>query len=407
MVDIALQQEYLEWKTRVANAKSTYTLLTGINNIIQKFPDFFYKQMLAGTTLLLELRSQFRRRNAYNPVAKLLSPKIGLYDDTRETVRCSHVVSNTISIQSYIRGILSTFTTGLYANVKSKTELSQNRCEKFIMEAQDFLVKDNKFVSELFFEYPVKIMVSKGNVYINKKLFLETTENDRRTAMYQMLIMQQYYAHFLAHLIATHGYNLLSTAKVFDCKHINNNKYLSDMYGYLYEIRNVTDGHGKYDVFGYGGDNVDLMEEKVINKLFCIHGEANKLITKNLAHDKYLVLQTTKAVYEVYRKVTNKYVSVDDLTRMSQQLNLTCTDCYNIVVNCMFFVSYFNTRSHAILQYLDFESASVYIAVNQFDVAASRQYENPNRVLAYIQEEVRQVCPGEEKYVCTVHDKPV
>lgn len=295
--------------------------------------------------------------------------------------------------------------TGFYTRGIQKTALAQNNISKYIIESQDFLVKNNQFRSSDFYTNPIKITIAsdKHTVYVDNVLLSEISPNKTENVIYQVFAMQQYQTHIMMHLLSTYVYNLFMERDVFAKQTFKNHPLFNCLKDLLADISAVTDGHGKYDLFSLGGDNSGKLCDTEVFSFATALSEKYCLLTKDLSSEE-LVLMKTKQVYNVYVNVVSKHITDTELTELSKLIEYPETDCKRMLINVLFMSSYYHTKAHDILKYLNSDTRLIYILLNQADVARHTQTIKPQPFLSKIQNEIKTLGIGEETYVCNAHN---
>lgn len=399
-------EEYVsEWFINSEKYNSYFSLAKKVTEFSSKLPKPIYKGLLYTIFPLFEIGGNLIRRITFNPLANKLSPKIGLTDDFSLKYDDGHFVSKKISIYSYLFGIWSTVTTAFHINQPNTVQ--KYNPKKYILDSQDFLVKNNKYMSHLFFKDYIDIYVNDNQVYINNRLLETCSPNEIENTMYQMLVMQQYITHVGIHFITTYGNNIFRKAKL----HKNeDNPLLKILFVYLKEIRSVTDGHGKYDLMSFKSNNSLNLREQELYSVGTTLTSFYELLIQDLCENSTLVLDSTRKVYKVYQDYTRTCLSEDELQSMIDGVYENCLmlwskeQMFNAICNCMFLVSYFHTKVHLNLQHVNLESIIVYGLLNQADLAMEKQRVNQQPILVELQNKIKEKCPGEENFVCNSHE---
>lgn len=416
-----MEEKVKDWNINFEKNNSYFGFAKMITEASSKLPKPIYKGLLYTVFPLFQLGGNFLRRVAFNPLAKSLSPKISLKDDSSMNYENGHFISKKISIFRYFYGVLATVTTAFYIN--QPRTIQKLDPKRYIIDSQDFLVKNNRYTSELFFKDPIDIYVKDKVVYLNNRIFEICSQNEIENSMYQMLVMQQYVTHVGIHFISTYGNNVFRTAKLHKDKTLLSNPVLKILFVYLQEIRDVTDGHGKYDLMSLKTNNSLSFRDQELYSVSKALTTFYELLTEDLCEQSILVLENTRKVYKVYQTYIKEnldekelqiiidkvyesngvHLFIDGQLVDSRSTKWTKEQTLNAICNCLFLVSYFHTKVHLNLQHLDLRSVIVYGLLNQADLAMEKQFVNQEPVLTELQNKIKEVCPGEEFFVCDVH----
>lgn len=394
-----------DWKLRNARDQSLYNIGLAIQKAGQNLPQPFYSVWLGTLFPLLEGLAQIRRRIKFNLLARSISPKVGFTNNYTLKQVNGHWVAKRISWFSYIKGIVVTMKTGFWTRGIQKTKLSQNDISKFIVESQDFLVHDHVFKSSEFYTNPIKISVYMDKIYVDDEIITKISANKLENVVYQAFFMQQYQTHIMTHMLSTYVYNIFKENKVFKDPLFKDHPLFVCLKELLGDIRLVTDGHGKFDLFSLGGDNSGQFRDTELFSAAVVLSRKYTLLTTNLL-DHELVLEKSRQVYRVYEDVVDGYVRDIDLNKLSDMIDMQEGDCQRMLTNVLFMVSYFHTKAHDVIKYLNFDTRVLYILLNQVDLARHVQATNPQPLLLEIQDEIKRLGIGEETYVCNAH-KPI
>ena len=181
-----------------------YDIFTYITN------KFYFKKQFAFTIGCFNILIDFIKRYLISSnYARSISSELSFYNNDFNIVNRNGVLcSKKISFISFMKGSLTNTMSALIKyNFKNNFKLD---IQKYIIESQDFLTIDNKFITYKIYDDSPTILVKNNAIYINNIEFENCDDDIINICLYQILIIQQHISHLgIGHLLSVYGYLLL------------------------------------------------------------------------------------------------------------------------------------------------------------------------------------------------------
>lgn len=326
-----------------------------------------------------------------------VSPALGITNDYTSQTQNNQHFSTRLAVYNFIRGCIINNTSAYYKETASL--YTEKSLSDYLHVSQDFIIdEDKKFINyKIYQDAPIVTAKTINSVNIE-----ECDEAIVLKAAYQVLATQQHISHLgIGHLLPVHIYNVFNENKIFD--DLQNNNVMDVIKAYGSELRSVTEGFGKVELFNseattFGIDNKEI--PVILNALY----DVDALMYKDL--DEYLVLDLSKKVYLKYRQVVNDMLYGSDIYVIRQKLHKSRAAVINCIVNFMYSASYHHNKSHSVLQFTEQFTKNKFAfsaLLNQLDLASKSQVNPSSRFLIELKKEINKVKDNEGEFICNAH----
>lgn len=337
----------------------------------------------------------FRRYMPENVFLKNMIPKFGIFNN----YTVSNNRSKTISIWSYLYGIMSTIVMSLYYEDDMDvydTHSIKDDIEKYVVESQDLTFD---ILSEIT---KMHVTVVDERVFVNDTLLSECDKDVKKTIAKESFTVQQFIQHIgFTHMLPSYFYVLLRKIGIhkFESREI-----FDTLQEFADNLRNVTEGHVYVDAFS----------KKEMNLLVVRDDEIDFVIQMLEKYDIYnrvwmdlrtngIVQENTKRVYQVYMNIVNEHLTTRDKHLLAAECNKNTTEVYYAIVNVLFLITWFHSKTHFITVYNKIHIANSLINQVNYSTHFYEKHYSNNKMLSKIRESIEKVEKGQSRYVINVH----
>ena len=324
------------------------TPISKVNNIFSNYnlsyksKSFLTKNFIVPYFTYMELSKKFDTNKDYE-LPKSISPDISLCNDYTIKNINNHRISSKISIVDFINGRNLNIINGFLGGEFVKDE--EENVKKYIINAQDLLTKNGKFINNEIYNNNINIEVNNKKIFINNRNFNDCSDYLKKSALYEIISIQQHIQHLCCHIIITYGYNLLKSHKIDEL--IKNDIVFATLMEYCKNYRHVTEGYGKTALFA-NNDNAFGLNEEEIKAFVKYLPKTQNILFDNLL-DGHLILKKSRHIYIIFIKKINQYIDIDTINIISRKLNISKKQTKYMIYNLLFLSTYFHNKTHVSL----------------------------------------------------------